>query len=438
LGNNSGAMIASRSGLAGLPLLALVCCLTACGFGHKQFDIAQGPLKGEWTYVLQLDDFGWLWDRAIAEKALEEIERESRRTNTVVTLFIHGWHHNAAPDNANLRDLARSLETTRAKLGEPLYRDSRKILTDNPDITVIGIYVGWRGLALPMPLDYATFWDRKAAAERVGDGDLREFLVRLNRIYRERSAARQRSKNAPFMGLVSLGHSFGGQVLFKVVAGTLEKELIEATRFSAGSSAAKTTLTEPLQGFGDLTVLVNPAFEALQYHRIDQLNAQLQYPRLQTPLLLVLSAENDLARKLAFPLGRWVDGLIGPPFRRDQKELWTTALGEYEPQRTHEIAIVSTPSTFDPKDYLAKRCEILHADLADIPTIAGVQLTPTARGRQPYSPFIVAYASLDVILGHSGIFEERLRNFLNDYVAIVEGKKMLLGDPETVKQCSAP
>jgi hypothetical protein len=314
-------------------------------------------------------------------------------------------------------------------------------LTGNPDITVIGIYVGWRGQSLPMPLDYATFWDRKAAAERVGDGDLREFLVRLNRIYRDRSAARERSKRAPFMGLVSIGHSFGGQVLFKVVATTLEKELIEATRFSAASEASrrpKTTLREPLQGFGDLTVLVNPAFEALQYERIHQLNAQVVYNRRQTPLLLVLSAENDLARKLAFPLGRWVDGLIGPPFRLDQKELWTTALGEYEPQRTHEITIVTEPSTFDAKDYVSKPCTILNLDHTSIPTIAGVRLTPTARAPQPYSPFIVAYASLQVILGHSGIFEDRLRNFLNDFVAVVEGKKMLLGDPDTVKRCPGP
>jgi len=31
------------------------------------------------------------------------------------------------------------------------------------------------------------------------------------------------------MGLVSIGHSFGGQVLFRVVSSAIEKELIEAT-----------------------------------------------------------------------------------------------------------------------------------------------------------------------------------------------------------------
>jgi len=412
--------------------------LNACSFGHRNFDTATGPFREPDGFVLQIDDSGWFWDPQVAGRALDTITKESGRTNTIVVLFVHGWHHNAAADDENARDFAKSLVTIREKLTQPLYRQSREKLTGHGDVRVIGIYVGWRGKSLPMPLDYATFWGRKAAAERVGEGDLREFLLRLNGIYYQRSTAREGSRTAPFMGLVSIGHSFGGQVLFRVVSSAIEKELIEATPSIPNSEGRKTKVRKPVQGFGDITVLINPALEALQYHRIHQLNSQLEYNRRQTPLLLVMSAENDLARKLAFPVGRWLGVLVRASFRDDQAELWRRALGEYEPQRTHEVEIVSEPNNFDPTDYVEHPCRIVNADLTDVPTIGGVRLKPLEGRRQPFSPFVVAYASPGVILRHSGIFEQSLRNFLNDYVAILEGKKMLLGGPENFGQTCAP
>lgn len=35
-----------------------------------------------------------------------------------------------------------------------------------------------------------------------------------------------------------------------------------------------------------------------------------------------------------------------------------------------------------------------------------------------------------MVLGHSGIFEKQLREFLNDYVAITEGKRQFMASPE--------
>lgn len=37
--------------------------------------------------------------------------------------------------------------------------------------------------------------------------------------------ARRTDSKTPFMGMVTFGHSFGGQVVFKAVAETIEKEL---------------------------------------------------------------------------------------------------------------------------------------------------------------------------------------------------------------------
>jgi hypothetical protein len=404
--------------------LILIAYVASCGLYNKKFSEVGSPLSVENDFVIQVDDYGSFWDPEVPTRALQKISEESQHSNTIVVLFVHGWHHNAAPDDDNAKDFAHSLQ---------VIRQSRINLSGNGGATVIGIYVGWRGKSLPMPFDYATFWGRKSAAERVGQGDLREFLLRLNQIYIARNGPRERGEKRPFMGMISFGHSFGGQVLFNAVATTFEAELIEATR---GSSAGKKAqLTKPLAGFGDMTVLINPALEAFQYERIDRLRKEIAFDRRQTPLLLVLSSETDYARRFFFPLGRTVDAISRAPFRHNQRAEWTQALGEYEPQRTHTVEILTEESStkFDPARYATDQCAIVNFDLTNVPAIAGVRLAPLGNSSDPFNPFLVVYASGKVIFQHSGIFKSRLRDFLNDYVALAEGKRILLADPDAQK-----
>ena len=262
-------------------VVAVSMVLSACSYGHKSFDQAGGPFQEPLDFVLQVDDDGKFWDPTVANRALEEIATQSQATNTVVVLFIHGWHHNADRSDANARDFAKSLEWTRKRLDDNdqavpgVYRQSRLNLTGHGDIKVIGVYVGWRGKSLPMPLDYATIWGRKAAAERVGQGDLRSFLLELNEIYQARSDARENGQTRLFMGMASFGHSLGGQVLFKAVAATLEQNLEAAVASRKNPSVGQAPA--PLSGFGDIVVLINPALEASQYERLHRLQGELEY-----------------------------------------------------------------------------------------------------------------------------------------------------------------
>lgn len=423
--------------------LVAIGLLGACSFGHKNFPQDNGSFKEPDDFVIQIDDYGAFWDPVVANRALDAVEVAAAKTNTIVVLFIHGWHHNAAIGDSNAEDFAESLHQIRVKLddnpdGKPgPYRQSRERLTGDGDVKIIGIYIGWRGKSLPMPLNYLTFWGRKAAAERVGQGDLREFLLKLNGVYKNRNAVIPDGQKKLFMGMVSFGHSFGGQVLFRAVRGTLEDELIRATsRRLAGDQKQ----LDSLSGFGDMVVLINPALEALQYDRLHKLHKQLSYDRNQTPLLMVLSAETDFARQFFFPIGRWFDTLFRPSFRKGQRELWTQALGEYLPQRTHTVEIYLSEGSllpgFDPAIYTENPCAIVNFDLTDVPQIGGVGLKPTG-GHHRYNPFLVVYADSRVIIKHSGIFEKALRDFLNDYIAIAEGKRILLRDPK-MRECPAP
>ena len=388
-------------------------------------------MRGADNHVVQVDDYGQFWDPAPAEAVLRQVRELSATRNVIVVVLVHGWNHNAAPDDGNLVDFAASLEQTRRLLTDAtqaqsaLYRRSREELTGTEDLTVIGVYIGWRGRSLPGWLNYATFWGRKAAAERVGQGDVREFLYRLNAIYKERAQARRAGQTRVFLGLTAIGHSFGGQVLFKAIAQDVENELIQQAAPGRGP-------VESLAGFGDLAVLVNPALEALQYERIHRLASRLDLGPRQPPVLLVISSAGDIPRQLLFPAGRHLDTLHRPGFRPGQRELWVKALGESVEQRTHRIEPVPAgsqrPPPFDPALYTSDPCAIVRLDLTDVPFIQGFKLVPTGEHRR-HNPFLVAHADIRLVLDHSAVFEPELRLFLNDYIAFTQGKRILLNSP---------
>src|SRR5690606_5395767 len=147
---------------------------------------------------------------------------------------------------------------------------------------VIGLYIGWRGRSLPGFLDYVTFWGRKGAAERVGQNDMKEFMARLQELYVEHRPDARRPGQFPtippvngskFLGMVTIGHSFGAQVLMKAIGGSLEDQLQLLNRHPAYLRDTQPGVPDPAQrfavsGVGDLIVLLNPALEASQYHRI--------------------------------------------------------------------------------------------------------------------------------------------------------------------------
>ncbi len=421
-------------GSMGLLALLLVLWLTGCGYNHKQFRTELPSAEYPHDYVVQIDDYGKFWDESAPARALESISRLSEESNVVVVLFIHGWNHDAAPSNGNLRDFARSVAATRSVLTDSsnpkseVYRLSRRALTGTEALTVVSIYVGWRGRSLPSFLNYATFWGRKAAAERVGEGDLREFLDRLNSLYRERRDLRARGGTRYFLGLTSFGHSFGAQILFRSVSHEMERELIARTDGNGAAGGARQPIAD-LTGFGDLVVLVNPAFEALQFERISRLSSALDFGPQQNPVLLVVSSAGDVPRQLLFPLGRNLDAFfMRPGFRDGQRALWTQALGEYEAFRTHTIELIPdshqlTPS-FDHSLYTKDPCAIANLDLTNLPAISNVRLTPTENHRRN-NPFVIAHASTRVVLDHSAVFEDTLREFLNDYIALAQGKRTL-------------
>jgi hypothetical protein len=439
----------------------------ACHGNHRQFrSLATSAIPGDSSQYdiafVEFDELGWYWNKAQEDSAIKLVEKRADETNTIVVVFAHGWHHTADCCDGNVVCFRTTLAKLRAELEQPIYRIARDSLTGDPRVRVVGIYAGWRGRSAPGLLDYLTFWSRKSTAERVGHADLRNLLTRLDAVYQERNS----SGKGRFLGMVTVGHSFGGQAVFRAVSDLMESQL-EVARPEPNSSGIV------MRGLGDLVVLVNPAVEGAAMSPIDRAARNKPFDSLQTPVLSVFSAENDFPRTYLFPVGRILGAPVPARRSHDQRHLDRRALGvtrkllSYElhwrpdsalPSAKLAMASVEKEPVVD-GGQMCKPCgwddtppddpvstagdswippgqtarEPLLPSLWSKPRrvdfsrtlfLAGMELRPRVP-QPPYFPFVVARSSSDIFSGHNGIFTRRFTTFLIRYVADIEGKRLL-------------
>jgi hypothetical protein len=208
----------------------------------KQWDgppIEHGP---EYSLsVIEFDDQGWYHDLAQRDALMRFLE-ETGGEDLLIVVFVHGWKHNAAASDDNLRSFRALLSDARSS--EDQRETSRRVL---------GVYLSWRGRSLYGNWLWmnASFWTRKSAAFRVAVGSVREVLAKLRAEQRQRNRytiddpVERRGQGTR---LVLAGHSFGALILFSAVA----ENLIESVARSH---------ERVVRPFGDLVILINPAFE---------------------------------------------------------------------------------------------------------------------------------------------------------------------------------
>lgn len=237
---------------------------------------------------VEFDDQGWFWSHQQWVAVKNEIENEAANSTQGLTIivFVHGWKNNADYNNDNVK-MFRSVLTSLSQTMTP-----RK---------VFGVYVGWRGLSIksdyfPMPAgEELSFYHRKDVAERIGhQGAATQVFTELE-IMQEDLNVYNKSNNIPRTELVIIGHSFGGQLVYSAISQVLTERLVTATRHK-----------KPLQSFGDLVILVNPAFEASLYNNLISLatSDEISYPTNQRPVLAIFTSKSDEATGFWFPLGR--------------------------------------------------------------------------------------------------------------------------------------
>lgn len=447
--------------------------------------------------IVELDDQGQLHDRKQLDAVLREIEGHE---NPLVEVFVHGWKHNASAGDRNLEEFRRLLVRAAAQerritggyasmtsdavpalergdqrafeqeleqLGRPrsnlpseeqldIWKQVRKrpefqamVAAQRPR-AVVGVYIGWRGGSLAVPgLENATFWGRKNASDKVGEGAVTEILLRLDLLTRFKSEQLRRKMfdftealNAPQDGripdltpqglpsqLIVIGHSMGASIVHTAVSQILMERYLQSCYEPLVPNEAGCTV----RGFGDLVLMINPAFEAIRFEAMSSLlahDASTRFSARQTPVFAILTSEADSATRIAFPLGRSVSTVLEKERSdQDQSAKNKTAIGHYAAYRTHTLAALDPVKNADcdggagkgsfrdlPRFISALTGRDAAALDAEMPGI-GVRLS-RVKGVAPYDPYLFVYVDEYLVPSHNEIYDCRFLRFLDALITL--------------------
>lgn len=371
---------------------------------------------------VEFDDQGQLRDRAQLEKLLTDYSEIAAENDVIVTVFVHGWHHSAAPDDNNVHHFKQLLEKVAQNekvMSKALHHAERKIL---------GVYVGWRGDSITIPaINEVTFWDRKTVAHEVGLQGVTEALLRLEEIANVKIGQEEvpRPQNSR---MITIGHSFGGAVVFTALQQVLADRFIDSHKNKTYSDDAK--------GFGDLVLLLNPAFEAMRYSTLYDIAQQdcRQYtvPK-QLPRLLTLTSEKDDATGMIFPLGRFFSTVMEThqqlpryectetgktPILLSEFSADKTALGHFKPFQTHVMKPRIQASNLNQmQQMLSLQSQWESQAYKGTLEFSQIQLEHLGK-TTPLNPYLNIYVSGKIISNHNDIWNDKLLSFIQELIVI--------------------
>ena len=360
--------------------------------------LGAGPLPQPYDLLIaEFDDQGERTDvsRGKAEFANSEvalieaqldglIKKETARGGGVnIIVFTHGWHGSAvATDDYSiwLKSILQQIAYLERASRRSTCRSGGQHLknTDNPaeqaaiqarmkeygcppaaqpDSTLflerrtIGIEIAWRGDSEVIPLfAWANFWDRKGAAQMVGRGGVHDLMARIHKLYLAHSCHARATTATPnqepcdAVHLLTVGHSFGALIDYHVLDDEISTGLL-GDRFGRA------------YGFGDMTVLLNPAFEGERestlieaaLHRTpypeetdavdgDRSTAPAAWPpTAQMPSAVTLQSKGDWATHYAFPFARFFTSLFENDPGANEYSRSLNAAGWIGHYKTHEL-----------------------------------------------------------------------------------------------------
>ena len=396
----------------------------SCSKNAIQVSAADNANQYHLSFV-EYDDQGQLRARAQMDAVLDNYRDIAVNDDVLLTVFVHGWHHSAQPKDDNIASFRGMLEllSKNEQLGSQQQgRKPRKVL---------GLYVGWRGDSITLPyVKDLTFWGRKNTAHDVGQQGVTELLLKLEEIINVKTGLTPENPPPLNSRLVVIGHSFGGAVLFT----SLQKIL--ADRFIASERGK--TFSGNAEGFGDLVVLLNPAFEALRFGALYDLSQEAcrgYFPG-QLPKLAILTSEADYATKFAFPAGRLFSTLLESHVTLTDRHYCTKpgkagmqalpvdegaadrqTVGHFSPYLTHRLDAASTSPRLSDHQLISIQNDWATQNIADKLDFNGSQLTSLGRSTQ-LNPYLNIQVDKELIKNHNDIWGERVVDFISELVII--------------------
>lgn len=268
-------------------------------------------------FYLEYDEAGQKFER---NKQLDVIKHAIAKSDKPVYLivYVHGWHNNASIAVEN-----PSLDTT----GFPYLLARRNF--QNPNMNVIGVYVGWRGAKYKhVPAKLLAVRNRAYIADIIGsNGELRGDIVSL--------VSNVQENHHSGYSLI-IGHSFGGRLLSRAFMKDLAK-----TKFVDDWPLGRHSLLVTLNA-----AIGADAFDGI-YKEMPGLGSNLQ-----RPLWLNLTSKDDKATSKIFPAARFIGQNLSDNSHSGKHQ----TIGHYMPYLSHELTVINR---MDKKP----ECDFINANL---------------------------------------------------------------------------
>ena len=404
-----------------------ICTYEATSDCHENALQVNAPGKRDEYHLgfVEYDDQGQLRDPAQMQNVLGEFQRLAAADDVLLISFVHGWHHSAKPEDGNIESFREMLGKVSIMEGIGSKQQDRK------KRKVIGLYIGWRGDSITVPyVSGLTFWERKNTAHDVGQQGVTEVFLKLEEIVNVKKSIDQSVPQPSNSRLVVIGHSFGGAVVYT----SLQKIL--ADRFI--DSRAIKTFQGDASGFGDLVVLMNPAFEAMRFGTLYDLSQQScrRYFSTQLPKLAILTSEADYATRYAFSIGRFFSTMFEShvtlnrhycnqagskgvqPMKIKEGEADRKTVGHFKPYLTHRLEPSQNKQIRSDKFQIGQLQDIWAKHTNEVAVeFEGSRLESLNR-TTPLNPYLNIRVDRKLINDHNDIWRPQIVAFIRDLIAI--------------------
>ncbi|HEY5504570.1 MAG TPA: hypothetical protein VIK28_05375, partial [Sedimentisphaerales bacterium] len=193
----------------------------------------------------------------------------------------------------------------------------------------------------------------------------------------------------------------------------------------------------PSRGFGDLVVLINPAFEAARYAVLQNIAHEMEngFFTNQPVILAIFTSKSDNATKVAFPIGRMVSTVFNQYQGKFEKRANITAVGHFQPFITHDLialdksnVVDTTPGLMDEKEMeaSAERVVSVKRQLHNVAPKYSVQighaLLQPRDTNHPFMPLFVVAVDPKIIPDHNTIDKKPFLKFLSEFLLEYSGE----------------
>jgi hypothetical protein len=367
---------------------------------------------------VEFDDQGWYHDIRQQQGLLSWLRAQhasAPNRQFLLVTYAHGWKHNASAFDSDVDNFRKLLQTLAIQ-----EQAAQRLDPGHTARTVVGVYLGWRGESIKVPLfKELTFWTRKNAAERVGHRSAKDLLMLLNqfRAFSNGWCTSNILAGPHETQLVFIGHSFGGLLMYNALQTEITDRALRLNKAGDFRTA---------KSFGDFVLLINPAFEGASYESLWQAGLMRTYSGNQRPIMAIVTSDADWVTRVAFPAGRFYTFAQSAP-HDGERDTVLYAIGHLERYRTHTLAASAAP----PSKPQSQRSVTEAA--ATLTAIQSQKSAPTAPGETlvfdhgiltrldnpkgiPNFPYLSVYTDASMIRDHSDIWNDKFRDFMFEFV----------------------